>query len=156
MCANASIFRNILLDLCPRSGPVARLRFSASAQGPFIFAVPFIQPHAFPQGPPHGRPERILFAVIMSLDPAKFLHHLERFDLTEAQKVELIHSLEWMMECYLDWLLDGTSEDMPLDWLKGADSDGAADAIESDCSALVEPFERAALAEPGERGAESD
>ena len=156
MYPNVAIFRNILLDLCPRSGPVACRRFGASAQGRFILAVPLIQPHAFAQGPPHGRPERILFALIMPLDPAKFLHHLERFDLTEAQKVELIHSLEWMMECYLDWLLDGTSKDMPLDWLEGADSDSAADAIDSDCSALNEPFERAALAEPGERGAESD
>lgn len=156
MHPNAAIFRNILLVMYPRSGPVARRRFGASAQGPFILAVRLIQPSAFLQGPPHGRPERILLAVIMPLDPAKFLHHLERFDLTEAQKVELIHSLEWMMECYLDWLLDGTSEDIPLDWLEATDSDGGADAIDSDCSALNKPFERAALAEPGERSAESD
>lgn len=130
-------YKNIFLFVYPQSaGPFARRALSC--------AVFLIQPCSFSRSRAwRGWPRRS-FVLVMPLDPAPFLHHLDRFNMTEAQKVAFIHRIECLSECLLDWLEADDSAASLLEGLRAGDSDKAAERVESDDTALMALFERVA------------
>ncbi len=102
------INRNKLLELHLRFGDCVPCFSGASAQPVWAHAIIlFLQPDLTGLPPVCGRPRNV-FVLTMPIDPELYLHHLADYDLSKAQKVELIHSISDLMKCAVDqaWARD--------------------------------------------------
>ena len=80
----------------------------------------------------------------MPPDLEKYRKHVERFDLSEEQKVELIHTVWTIMESFVDraFGIDPVQQSRP----KGVDQDSnvAAKGVQSHFQPLTRTFDRSA------------
>ena len=51
----------------------------------------------------------------MTLDPTKYLHHLDGMDLSEAEKIEFIRTLRLIAQCFVDDAYSGRAESEKCD-----------------------------------------
>ncbi len=79
----------------------------------------------------------------MRPDLQKYLPYVEAFDLTEAQKAELIHSVWSLMEGFVDRAFGDDPVQLCLAEQASLDSNGAEDALESQPHSLSIDFKEA-------------
>lgn len=84
----------------------------------------------------------------MPIDIEKYLHHLDGFDLTDAQKAELIHSVSEIMESFVDQAFGAHPVQQSMAARAAADSNGLPKAVGSKDQLIAEQFGRATGDEP--------
>ena len=94
-------------------------------------------------GPALGRGRKAVYAI-MPPDLDKLRPYVDRFDLTEAQKVELIHTMWGMMESFVDRAFGLDSAQLCGPFAPSDDSLGPDDGIESKACVLRCDFEKLA------------
>lgn len=65
----------------------------------------------------------------MSFNPANHLHHFEGYDLTEAEKLDLIEAVRTMMEGFVDLAFGTTSEEITLDYQRKERASSPSDLV---------------------------
>lgn len=79
----------------------------------------------------------------MQLDPSQFLHHLEHFDMNDAQKTDYVRAIILVMQSFVDRAFGDTPEQTLLGTRADNGINREADSVESE-SEITSPFTEAA------------
>jgi|GEM_PF-996811 len=144
MCVNTAIFRNILLDLYL---PFARACFALWRLPPIASRGRGYHPHSIKESStvvPACLRGALDICIAMTPDLEKYRRYVDRFDLTEAQKAELIHTVWSIMESFVDraFGIDSVQQIRPS--LAKDDPKRNGNRLDSEQGLLTNHFEQAA------------
>ena len=144
MCANATIFRNILRVLYL---PFAGARFALWRLPPIASLGKSYHPHSIKESStvvPTCLRGALDICIAMTPDLEKYRRYVDRFDLTEAQKAELIHTVWSIMESFVDraFGIDSVQQIRPS--LAKDDPKRNGNRLDSEQGLLTNHFEQAA------------
>ena len=144
MYPNVAIFRNILLELYL---PFAGARFALWRLPPIASRGRGYHPHSIKENStvvPACLRGALDICIAMTPDLEKYRRYVDRFDLTEAQKAELIHTVWSIMESFVDraFGIDSVQQIRPS--LAKDDPKRMGNRLDSEQRLLTNHFEQAA------------
>lgn len=67
----------------------------------------------------------------MQIDPSQFMHHLESFEMSEAQKIDYVRAIILVMQSFVDRAFGDAPEQILLGTSKSNGINHAPDSLES-------------------------